>query len=90
MKKYLFLLLLLQISCIAFSQSSFRVRLDSSNYNTAGTLWPGNDYQSIIRCADGGYFVVGKTNDPLIYESAKLIKTDSLGVFEWCKVFGVN
>ena len=87
MKKYFFLLLLIQISCVAFSQTSFQVRLDSSDYDISGTLWNVDAFR-IIRCADGGYFIVGKTMDPMVYESAKLIKTDSLGVFEWCQVFG--
>src|SRR4051812_23928352 len=84
MKKHLCLLVFLLFSCIAFSQTSFRVRLDSAYFSQGTSILSDR----ITHCADGGYCVAGPTWDITGGLDVMLIKTDSSGTFEWSKTYG--
>ena len=87
MKKFIFIIIILIISKILFSQ------------NPPDTLWTktfGGIYQEAGYCiqqtTDGGYIVVGSQmnyNQPLSWQ-VYLIKTDNYGNEEWITTFGID
>ena len=77
-----------------FRKYSFLLKIDSNG----DSLWlkkiypPGSDRynsQFVIECTDHGFLITGQQVDSLITDGdALIIKTDSLGNYQWSKTFG--
>lgn len=85
MNRYLLLCIILFFSLLSNAQS-FRMQIDSTYFHIPDAL--GYPEDRIVKCADGGIAIISFTYDNALASAVKLVKLDSIGTVEWCKVYG--
>jgi hypothetical protein len=85
MKKLITIVFLLVFTTGAFSQTSFKVRIDSI-FNLDG-FYNYFKNQLVKKCLDNGYIITWGSYIDWAQTEAFLIKTDSIGTIEWHKTF---